>query len=321
MSELEATKALEDGDATPKQTASEEAEWDRILETMDSADEEIGEPAPEQEAKAEPEPEPEEENTDADNSVDREQPETEAADPDLEKSLTVLRRDGLPDGVISRMTDDEILSLAAKRSKVQSDTDDAYRQLQDLKKAKESDTESVEESETSGSEQPSYANLDEALEPFIKLYGEEAGEALKTAQQAALNPMIERLQAAQNVVEGMMLDLSRGKMKDQYPQLADEEGYARVKTRMENLIKTGEYSNIEVLMADASRLEFGEDAAVASREINERRSRQKAEGQMTPAGGGETPAHSLTDDERQEALLSALEEGMSTSDARRLYGS
>lgn len=310
-----------------------EAKWDSVLEMMDSSEEDVGvigtspepdktgdgvgDPAP-KEAPGEPEPEPtQEENTEVDNDEVREQPEAPVSE-ELEEALAAVRRDGLPQSVIEKMTNEEILALGAKRNKVQRDTDDAYRQLQDLKKAKETATENEPEA---APEAPKLADLGQAVQPFADIFGKDAGEALKAAQHDTLAPIVERLEATQRMVESVLLESSRGKLADQYPQLAQDDGYSRVTQRMESLIKTGDYSDMGSLMSDAARIEFSEASATVSRELTERHNRLKDEGQMTPVDKAETPAHAMSEDERELALLDALEGGMKVSDAKRVYGS
>ena len=118
----------------------------------------------------------------------------------------------------------------------------------------------------------------------------------------------------------MLQKTAKTQLTDRFPRLADDEAYARVSERMQSLAKTGEYSDFNSLMTDASRIEFSDESNKASEEIDNRRNRQKAAGQMTSAGGSETPSHSLSEEEREEALLNALEEGMPTREARQLFG-
>lgn len=311
------------------QAASPDEGWDELLGNIDSDEEEIGvarveetetpeEGGTEAEAEAEAAPAEAEQSGDDTTDPDQEQP-TPANGEDLERSLAALRRDGLPQDVISKMTNEDIISLGLKRMKVQGDVDDAYRQLQELKAAKET----APESDTAEEQTPAVApvaNLNEAVQPFADIFGEDAAEALKGVQNAALQPLIDMVKTTQNMVEGVLMDSSRTALADQYPQLSTDASFQKVRTRMESLIKTGDYSDVDALMADAARIEFSDEAAVASRELNTRRQRQKAEGQLTPTDKAATPAKAMSVEEREVALLEALEDGMKLSEAQRLYG-
>ena len=250
---------------------------------------------------------------------DGEQPE---ADVDLEKSLGVLRRDGLPASVIDKMTNEEILALGAKRSKVQGDVDNTYRELQELKSGKETATESEEDStvQAEPDERPSYANLNSAIEPFSEIFGEDAGQALGAAMQASVQPVLAQFKAQQDMLEGMLLQSSRQTLSERYPGLSDSEGFDRVSGRMQTLVKSGEYQDIGSLMADAARLEFADQSADANKQLQSKLARDKRGGQAMPSGKAATLSSSLSEEEREDALLDALEGGMDISDAKRMYG-
>ena len=311
-----------------------EENWDAVLEKMDSSEEEVGvigtspepdkigegagDPVKKEQAAPEEAPDKTEEpteNTTVDNDEVREEPEVQVDG--LEEALTSLRRDGLSQSVIEKMTNEEILELGSKRAKVQRDTDDAYRQLQDLKKAKETATENEQ---IAAPEAKPLADLGKAVQPFAAIFGKDAGDALKAAQHDTIAPLVEKLEATTKMVESVLLESSRGKLTGQYPQLSQDESYQRVHSRMESLVKTGDYNDMGALMSDAARIEFSEESANVSRELNERQKNFKDQGQMTPVDKGETPAHAMSKDERELALLDALESGMTVSDARRTYG-
>ena len=71
--------------------------------------------------------------------------ERELVTDEMEKAISALRRDGLPKSVIEQMTDEQVIETGLKRAKVQSDTDDAFRQLSELKNQTPVEEESGEE--------------------------------------------------------------------------------------------------------------------------------------------------------------------------------
>ena len=308
-----------------------EAEFDEYLMSVASDEEEFGVGAeldpkddPIGTGVKEPSEIKETPETDTGEGDDGEQPGT-AKDPDteLESALVALKRDGLSQSVIDKMTNEEVLALGTKRAKVQGDTDNAYRELQELKSGKEMAHESGEDSpvQAEPAEQPSPVDLKTAIEPFVETFGEEAGESLEKALHATVQPVLAQFKAQQDMLEGMLLQSSRQSLSEQYPSMADDEAYGRVSERMQILVKSGEYHDINLLMADAARLEFADESAAVSNQFKSKLARDKAGGKMMPSGKANTPETSMADDEREDALLDALENGMDLTDAKRLYGS
>lgn len=306
-----------------------EAEFDTYLMSVDSDEEEMG-VAAELDPKDDPigtgvkEPSTPKETPEADTAEGDETEEpasVEEVDGDLESALAALRRDGLPQSVIDKMTNEEVMALGAKRAKVQGDTDNAYRELQEMKSGKEMAPESGKDSAPAEpAEQPLPVDLKTAIEPFVDVFGEDAGESLEKALHATVQPVLAQFKAQQDMLEGMLLQSSRQSLSEQYPRMTDDEGYARVSERMQTLVKSGDYQDINSLMADAARLEFADESAAMRKEFTSKLERDKAGGQVMPAGRTNTPETSMDDDEREDALLDALEGGMDINEAKRLYG-
>lgn len=307
-----------------------EAEFDEYLMSVDGEDEDggvVAELDPKDDPigtgvkePSEPKEAPEADTVEGDTE---EQPEpSETPDGDIESAMAALRRDGLPQSVIDKMTDEELLALGTKRAKVQGDTDNAFRELQELKSGKETATESDEDSpvQAEPAEQPSFVDLDTAVQPFIETFGDEAGETLKQALQATVQPVLAQFKAQQDVVEQIIVKANRETLSGKYPSIADDEAYARVNERMHTLVKSGDYTDMSDLMADAARLEFADESAAISQELQSKLARDKAGGQVMPRGKAETPETSMDDEEREDALLDALEGGMDITDAKRMYG-
>ena len=279
-------------------------------------------PSPDQPERSDTDTEDEPETEDQAEETEKPEEDSVARD-ELEKAMAALKRDGLGSDVIEKMTNSEIIELGLKRAKVQGDADNAYRELSELKKqqelAQESETESPANAEPT--DQPVDADLTKAIQPFAEIFGDDAAQALSEYGKASMEPMMQAIQAQNQMLETLLMDSAKGKLQDRFPLLADDESYARVSTRMHSLAKTGEYSDVDNLMADAARIEFSDETKKVADEISSKRAQQKAVGQMTPAGGAETPTHSLSEEEREEKLLDALESGMPSHEARRLYGS
>ena len=238
-----------------------EAEFDKYLQSVDSDEEDVGIEAEEVEEAEEAATEEETSEAEPAEEASEEKPEPEEAeDGGLEAAMAALRRDGLQQSVIDKMTDEEVLALGTKRAKVQGDTDNAYRELQELKSGKEIASESDEDSpvQAEPAEQPSAVDLKTAIEPFVETFGEEAGESLEKALNATVQPVLAQFKYQQDLLEGVLLQSSRESLSEKYPGRAADEAFARVSERMQALVKSGEYTDINGLMADAARLEFAD---------------------------------------------------------------
>jgi len=324
--------AIDTESVLPAGVGAPDEDLDAVLEALDPAgeDDEDEEELPfgveeeEEEELPEEADQATEEEPESEDQVDEEEQPVEESVPsdDLEKAIAALKRDGLPASVIEKMTNSEIVALGEKRAKVQGDADNAYRELTELKNQKEMAPESETESAALAepTDQPVSANVQEAIQPFADIFGDDAAEALSEYGKASMAPLLETIQAQSNMLEAVLMDSAKGKLQDRFPQLADGESYARVSDRMRSLAKTGEYADIDNLMSDAARIEFSDETKQVADEISNKRAKLKAGGQMTPAGGAETPEHSLSNDEREDKLLEALESGMPRHEAQRLFG-
>ena len=324
--------AIDTESVLPAGVGAPDEDLDAVLEALDPAgeDDEDEEELPfgveeeEEEELPEEADQATEEEPESEDQVDEEEQPVEESVPsdDLEKAIAALKRDGLPASVIEKMTNSEIVALGEKRAKVQGDADNAYRELTELKNQKEMAPESETESAALAepTDQPVSANVQEAIQPFADIFGDDAAEALSEYGKASMAPLLETIQAQSNMLEAVLMDSAKGKLQDRFPQLADGESYARVSDRMRSLAKTGEYADIDNLMSDAARIEFSDETKQVADEISNKRAKLNAGGQMTPAGGAETPEHSLSTDEREDKLLEALESGMPRHEAQRLFG-
>jgi hypothetical protein len=300
-----------------------DAAEDDLLSRLDAAEDDVGVMAEELEGddpigEGVEDPEPQEEDTPSDQEEDREQPEPIKSD-EIEKALAALRRDGLPPKVIEQMTNQEVLDLGLKRSKVQADTDNAYRELQELKKTGEDTAESDQESEPSEpTDQPMSANLKEAVKPFQDLFGEDGAKALEGYQKAVLMPMINKLDHVIQVIGQYTAKEARRELGDKYPQLGDDQAYSKVEERMGKLLKSGAYSSAHELMADAARLEFADDQRDAAKAYRDKVGQMRENGQMSSQSKQSAPA-SLSQEDREDLVLDLLEGGGSKDEARRAY--
>ena len=321
--QIEEMLTLETEAAEPAEDKAEEAKMDSILSQIDANDDDIGvlaEDMPEE--KGELETSEPETDTSSDQEEAREEPVVTEESPDLEKALAALRRDGLPKGVVEKMTNEEILDYGDKRSKVQGDTDDAYRKLSELKKEQETAPENSEKSEVPAEpvDQPSPVNLQQAVKPFADIFGDDAADALQQVTAAAIEPYVKQINMQQNVLEGFLMKEAKGELMDQYPSLAEDDGYERVTERMKTLVKSGEYSEVKELMSDASRLVFANGTVSHGNQNQNQLARSKSLGQPTANSRATVGGPAMTEEERDDAILEMIESGKSPADIQRVLG-
>lgn len=318
VSEMTETVAPEAPVEISAEQAQETAD-DAFLAKLDAAEDEIGVMMADLEEDGgegvEDPTTPAIEDTPSDQEEDREQPDPIDND-EMEKALSALRRDGLPAEVVEKMTNQEVLELGLKRSKVQADTDNAYRELQELKKGGEDTADSTEDSASAEPvEQPSLVP-DEAVKPFVDLFGEDGASALKGYTDAVVAPLMEQINGMVNVIGQYTANEARRQLGEQYPQLSDDQAYAKVEERMGSLLKSGSYSNAHELMADAARLTFADDQRDAAKAYRNKTRQMRANGQPLSDSKQAAPA-SLSHEEQEDMMLDMLEQGNSPAEARR----
>lgn len=321
VSEMTETVAPEAPVEISAEQAQETAD-DAFLAKLDAAEDEIGVMMADLEEDGgegvEDPTTPAIEDTPSDQEEDREQPEPIDSD-EMEKALSALRRDGLPPEVIEQMTNQQVIELGLKRGKVQADTDNAYRELRELQESgKQADSaESDEDSKAAEPvEQPSVANLDEAMKPFADLFGEDGAEALKGIQQAVIAPLMGQIKGMTNALGEYAARDARRELAEQYPQLSEDQAYSQVEERMGKLIKSGSYTSPRELMADAARLTFADDQRDAAKAYRDKTRQMRSNGQMSSASKQPAPA-SLSHEEQEDMMLDMLEQGNSAAEARR----
>jgi hypothetical protein len=303
---------------------------DEVLAQLDADEEAVGMTPDELAAQSEPEKpeEPSEESSEVTGVADEDGVDVpEAAEGDLDKALSALRRDGLGKEVIDKMSDEEILALGLKRAKVQADTDDAYRRLKELEAGKESATEE-EQTESEPSEptdQPELLNLDSAVEPFSDLFGEDAGQALmgiqkatvKSIEDSVIAPMRQAMEQMGATLGNLMAEDTRRRMAADYPEIQQDQVFASVRDRAQKLAANGGYESLDEVLWDAARLEFSDSDRKTARDLSKTRENLRSNGQpinpsrrMVPKG--------LSADEKDDLIIEMLEEGKTQDEIRRI---
>lgn len=309
--------------ATPPVNEPVEAQEDRILTDLLAKKPEPEAPeAPA--AKEDEQPEPAE-DADAGDAV-------ESAD-ELEKAITSLRRGKIPQTVLKKMSNREILAMSKDMIERQAEADNTYRELGELrKKAKE--LESRQESRANAEpapEQPSTNDLAAELALLTEGLGPDTAKALEAfvkkhvagggkKYDAEIQSLRGELSSASSLVERMLTKEIRGDLRERFPDVDDAAKWDKVKDKAATLAKTGDYAQSEDPMRDvfedAARLIL-KPAAPATPPKTE--SRAKSLGQ--PASKSrQTPPAALSPEDREDAALSVLLKGGSREKAKEAYG-
>lgn len=238
----------------------------------------------------------------------------------LERARTALRRDGVPVAVIDGLEQEKLLRWGGSRAKAHADTDDAFRQLGELRKEKETWTAKAaetpkESAPTEPTEQPFDlktlgTTLQEAL--LDEKAAEAVGGAIKSlndyhgrntqqlrSELASLKQTNEQLSMAFLRIEERD---ARRELSDRFPQLKDASDFAKVQEKMVKLAPSGAYESMRDLMAEAATIIFPE--AASQRDVNGLRSRMN--GQPTVPDRKTLPK-SLSSEERSIDFLKELE--------------
>jgi len=258
--------------------------------------------APETPEGAEPEPElePEPETTtegETDDSVDED---------DLEKAYEILRRDGWKTRQLTKLAQQDVLDLAAHRSKVQRDVDEAFQERNRLRNTAKEPAEVTEEpgaKETPSSPPatPSLADLKEAARPFAEAIenAEDPSEALVAFAQQAFSAQSQELaqrlgesekrsEFLESALTDMLLDQAKARVVERIPQLQDGDLFEKVQKAAIEMGKTEMFANkrgvsrIEALLNAAAKIELPDAPSADELERQEKLERKKANGSVAP---------------------------------------
>jgi len=304
----------------------DEPAWATSEHEEDVEGDEAAEEAPKEAPDEEPEPEEQPDGDSADGEAP-ESPERADAEGDLERALSALRRDGLSKALLDNLSDEQILELGLKRAKVQSDTDAAYRELQELRK-KESAREGTEESGASEhtveptSDQPSPLDFSSAVEPFAEEFGADAGTALRGALERVASPLVQQIEGLRQMLLPVMLEKTRTELGERFPGLSDNDAWSKVTDKAARFWRGGGYESEADAWDDAARAVLGRPE---DRRDSDRRERARQESRARSSGqfNGNVPKtrreRPLTKDQRTDAILDAVLDGR-VDEARRVAG-
>ena len=300
----------ESADSHSDRIAEQEAKEDAILETLDSAEEEIGVHADSEELDEEVE-----------EAVDVEEAQ-DVASPEMEDAMGVLRRDGFTAEDLEGMGEEQVLRLATHRKKVQGDVDRLLREARADAEGNDDDSQTQEDSgETATaeapSEVPSQVDLRESVTPIAEYLGldEEGTDLLVKFQEGAMKPLQDALEAQSQQFQAigmqmLMQDVERARqgLEDRFHQVSDSssEDFGKVLTRMQAMY-SDDYDTVDKLMEDAIAVEFSGEFRETAQKASDEIRKQQRNGLPEATSSRPDPRAALSAEEKEDRILEILE--------------
>lgn len=271
---------------------------------------------------------------------------TENVDEDeLEKAYEILKRDGWKTRQLTRLAKDDVLALAAHRSKVQKDVDEAFSERSKLRKeSEEAAAKSLEEANAPKTPdappaQPSLADLRDAARPFVDALenGEDPSQALSdfvgNAFAAHSESLTTRLAEAEQrssllgaAIEEILMESAKARLLERVPQLKDDETFDKVRKSAVELGSTEMFSDqtgmrrFASLLEAAAKLELPDGPSPEELERQEKLERQKANGKPARATKASAKKKPKTDDEMIAEKIRMAEAGHTSEEIVRAFG-
>lgn len=259
---------------------------------------------------------------DADETVeapDREEPKTVPASPDRDRYAAVLKRDGVPEEVISTISEDTLKAWAAKAEKRQKDVDGYGKKMADLEKqlksgAKQEPQGSGDEAEDDVDIEPDAGEAEETTQedPFAEieeLLGDDAAKPLK-AMRAELAELRKQQSAAAEQSLLVQVDSADAYFRSQYGAKAPDREAVIAEMNRLGAANPGTYRTVMHLAEEAYASLAGKSVAKPDR--------KKVAGQPTAAKTVSRTERPRTPVDAEDAILDALLSGKSRDEAMRL---
>jgi hypothetical protein len=278
------------------------------------------------------ESEPDDESEDADAGDDGED-ESEAGESAFQKAHSACKRFGLTEDDLHGLSKKATLALA-KSLQVRQDKQDAtWRELQELRKSKETGTPKSKSSpsrEGSGDDE-----LDEEVEALIAPFKDDAkfepevqrsfrtlGKNLKTYVGQIKEQLLEQINRSTDTSYTVMFDRKCDKLADRYPELDDSDERAKARTRMFTLLSERDYTKhgdsgamLAAALDEAVEEVWGKRKSKKSDASKARDESRMRQGAMTPAGLRGSPKQ-LSGEDADMAAFMAMRRGAGVADMR-----
>lgn len=174
----------------------------------------------------------------------------EGSDENHERAMAALKRDGLPEAVISQMSREELIEYGLKREKVQKDVDSYTQKYNELKSSKDSNT----TTKPAGGEQSESGESDPittAVSNISELFGDDVGEPFGNA----LKHLNQRIEEAVSSLERVQVDVVSDSMLNEWPQMKDP---VRLNAVLETM-KSVKGDSLRERFERAAKIEFAEE--------------------------------------------------------------
>lgn len=252
------------------------------------------------------------------------------------KALAALKRDGWKETMIQKLTDEELLEVGLQRHESQATIDSKLgERRQELREVKQAapETKTLESGATPASGGPGQTaspTFDVAVKDaaadisrqFAEQFGEEVGKPVAVAMESGLRklaaPILEQtqglyraLQVVGDVIEDWVARDVRRDWKDEYPDTAAPETWAKIEKAYVDLATTGKYQGIEGMREAYEHARRIVMPGVQPRSVAQRSAAEAQENAQKAAGGLTIGARNAaldvkTDEAREfEAFLKA----------------
>jgi len=217
-------------------------------------------PGPEAEEEGEPEPAPKAKAKEPEEEGEDDEEDESSSDPDFDAAYTALKRAGLTDKALKRMSNTEILQSGLKAQQRRVAEDNLNRKVQQLEAELESKSKQAESGGNASQPDGPAFDFDTLDAPLGELLGEDGAGLLKGAMQQShsslasqMAPLRKEMESVKGLVEQMLVRASRERLRERFPGLADDDVFkAAIYPKMVEFAKTGTYvGEAERLMKEA----------------------------------------------------------------------
>lgn len=324
MSEQE-TKEMPTG---PREgVVSEDEALDKILgeETKPDADEEQPEAKAEGDDESTEGGEPESEKDEAE--PDEEEPaedERAVKREALEKAINTLRQRKVPQTVLKKMSNAEILDMAGTEQTFITSMANTQRELAELRKQAESKSSKVEHAPLSGVPASEPLDFSSSVEPLNELVGPEIAAGLSEVLGKAGGGILSTVSAefakrdaatkqVGDLLRETLFELGRQQLLERFPQLSKQDVFDELKKTAVERLNLGAFEDPRGVLEFAARAKFfgstGKAAAKDARDL----------GQVSKARGP-SKSKPLSAEEKEDKALDIILKGGSQDDVRAAIG-
>ena len=291
-------------DAVTSSKQTDTAEEDAILDRLMSSNDDVAEPEPVP-AKAET-PEP-----------------TAAPNPDRERAIAALKRDGVPQSIISQTSDEDLLAWGLKAAKRQADVDEFGNKMKELEKkvSKSSDTakkeDAAEQEDDNDAEPPSdveesASDANDPLHDVEELLGKDAAKPLR----AMADELSKLKQSQQDLVQqayAVQAESAEFRLRGLYGDKSPTTEQLHAEVARLGSAKPGAFTSVLQMVTEA----FSNLTGVSPEEAS-RAPAKRSNVQPTPAKGVSRAERPVSKADAEDAILEALLDGKPAAEARRL---